>query len=80
MGMGTVISMTVDFVSVARKRRLTALEGLGRRHHAISRLGKLKFAPLQYGDKVVPIHDGIVFALDRRQVTNESLRMPLPLR
>ena len=70
--------MNVDYVNIARERRLTALEVLQRRQPALPGMGKLKMAPLQEDGKIVPFRERIVYLLDTADKNTESLNMPMP--
>lgn len=56
--------MNVDYVSVARKRRLVALKVLDRRQPALPGLTKAKMAPLPGTGKVVQMRERIVYQLN----------------
>ena len=55
--------MKNDFIAVARKRRLSALEVLKRRQPALPGLAKAKMAPLQPDPSIVPFRERIVYQL-----------------
>ncbi len=55
--------MNVDYVSVARKRRLVALKVLTRRQPALPGLAKPKMAPHPDDVNIVPFRERIVLQL-----------------
>ena len=65
-GMGTVKSMNVDYVSVARERRLAALELLKCRQPALPGLAKIKMAPHPDDVKLTPCRKRIIYQLQAR--------------
>ena len=58
--------MNVNYVSVARKRRLAALEILKRRQPALPGLAKAKMAPHPDDPKIAPFRERIVYQLQAR--------------
>ncbi|WP_299851607.1 hypothetical protein [uncultured Roseovarius sp.] len=55
--------MNVDYVAVARQRRLSALEVLERRQPALPGLSKPKMAPHPDDVNILPLRDRIVYQL-----------------
>ncbi len=58
--------MNVDYVSVARKRRLAALKVLKRRQPALPGLAKAKMAPHPDGVNIAPFRERIIYQLQSR--------------
>lgn len=58
--------MNVDYVSVARERRLAALKVLKRRQPALPGLAKAKMAPHPDDAKIAPFRERIIYQLRTR--------------